>query len=90
MNHEANEEYTSQAVNEFILEMPALFLAGRYDYTCESVDSELTHPMHAHCQNLTVEVVDSGHWMAQEKPRSVNSALIRWIATQLPDSWPTT
>lgn len=88
MNHEANETYAASAVNEFILDMPTLFLAGRYDYTCESVESELTHPMHAHCQNLTVEVVDSGHWMAQEKPRSVNASLTRWIASQLPESWP--
>jgi len=88
MNHDANKAYASAGVDDPILDMPALFLAGRFDYTCESVESELGHPMHAHCRNLTVEVVDSGHWMAQEKPRAVNASLIRWIATHLPQSWP--
>jgi pimeloyl-ACP methyl ester carboxylesterase len=90
MNHEANEAYAESAVNEFILEMPVLFLAGRYDFTCESTESELAHPMYAHCQNLMVHTVESGHWMAQEKPREVSAALADWIATQLPASWPTT
>jgi pimeloyl-ACP methyl ester carboxylesterase len=29
---------------------------------------------------LTEAVIDSGHWMAQEKPREVNAALVRWLA----------
>ena len=33
-------------------------------------------------------VVPSGHWMAQEKPRIVNAALAKWMATQLPEAWP--
>ena len=88
MNHEANEAYAATAVNDYILDMPALFLAGRYDQTCEATQSELAHPMHAHCRNLTVFTIDSGHWMAQEQPHLVNAALTGWIAEQLPETWP--
>ncbi len=88
MNDDANIAYTESAVNNFVLEMPTLFLAGRYDYTCESVNSELGDPMRAHCTDLTETVVDSGHWMAQEAPRAVNAALLGWIATRIPAQWP--
>jgi hypothetical protein len=29
-----------------------------------------------------------GHWMAQERPIQVNAALVKWLATKLPDAWP--
>jgi hypothetical protein len=32
-------------------------------------------------------VVNSGHWMAQEQPASVNAALVKWLATKLPGYW---
>jgi len=32
--------------------------------------------------------VQSGHWIAQEKPAEVNAALAQWLATSLPDVWP--
>jgi hypothetical protein len=44
--------------------------------------------MRRDCRNLTEVVVPSGHWMAQEKPRTVNAALAKWLATQLPAIWP--
>ena len=89
MNHEANLAYTESAVNNLVLDLPVLYLAGRYDYTCQSVTSELADPMRVHCPNLTEAIVDCGHWMAQEAPREVNAHLTRWIAYQLPDCWPT-
>ena len=49
----------------------------------------LAEPMRRDCRNLTEVVVRSGHWMAQEKPRTVNAALAKWLATQLPQFWPT-
>jgi hypothetical protein len=36
---------------------------------------------------LTEVTVRSGHWMAQEKPVSVNAAIARWLAQQFPDLW---
>jgi pimeloyl-ACP methyl ester carboxylesterase len=68
--------------------MPALFLTAAYDFVCECVDSKLAEPMRRYCRNLTEYTVNSGHWMAQEKPRDVNAALVRWLATALPDVWP--
>ncbi len=84
MNHQANASYTKQAENQGVLAMPALFLAARYDYVCECIDSSLPDLMREQCLELTEEVIDSGHWMAQECPTEVNSALIKWIVRSFP------
>jgi pimeloyl-ACP methyl ester carboxylesterase len=88
VNHAANVAYAAQAVNDGYLDMPVLFLAARYDYTCESVTSRLAEPMRARCRNLSEQIIASGHWMAQEKPVQVNAALARWLATSVPQAWP--
>ena len=82
MNHEANAKYHQRPNNSDHLAMPALFLAGHFDYTCESITSRLTEPMRQKCKNLTEATIDSGHWMAQEKPQAVNRELARWIFNQ--------
>ena len=69
------------------------FPAGQWEYqlfcyTCETVTSRLADPMRSYCSDLTETVIDSGHWMAQEKPREVNAALVHWIATRVTDCWP--
>lgn len=87
MNHAANGEYSQRAQNVGRLEMPVLFLHARYDAICQTVDSELAAPMRTACSNLTEQIVDSGHWMAQEKPVEVNAELVKWIARSLPDFW---
>ena len=88
MNHGANKAYAETSLNGGRLEMPVLFIAARYDYTCESVASRLGDPMRETCDNLTETIIDSGHWVAQEKPLEVNADLVRWIATKVPDCWP--
>jgi pimeloyl-ACP methyl ester carboxylesterase len=88
MNHERNLQYATKAANGGALLLPVLFLHGEYDYTCETVTSRLADPMRGDCRNLTEVVVPSGHWMAQEKPRTVNAALASWLAVQLPQIWP--
>jgi len=85
MNHQANASYFESVSNDGILEMPVLFLAARYDYTCESVSSRLAEPMRDKCSNLTETIIDSGHWMAQEKPCEVNREIVKWLVTQLPE-----
>jgi pimeloyl-ACP methyl ester carboxylesterase len=87
MNDRANSAYAKRAVDGGRLRMPVLFLHAEYDYTCETVTSRLADPMRAHCDNLSEAYIASGHWMAQEKPVAVNSALVRWLATQLPQLW---
>jgi pimeloyl-ACP methyl ester carboxylesterase len=88
MNHAANAAYAARAVNDGYLDMPVLFLAARYDYTCESVTSRLAEPMRARCRDLTEKIIASGHWMAQEKPVQVNAALMQWLDTRVPQAWP--
>ncbi len=88
MNHEANEVYADKFVNDGWLEMPVLFLAAQYDYVCESITSRLAEPMREYCKMLDEVVVNSGHWMAQERPADVNFALIRWLANRFPHLCP--
>ncbi|MGB1343741.1 MAG: alpha/beta fold hydrolase, partial [Pseudomonadales bacterium] len=79
VNHSANAEYALRAVNDGKLSMPALFLAGRYDFVCETVTSGAAGPMRTMCSDLEEQVIDSGHWMAQERPIEVNQALVSWL-----------
>jgi len=87
MNNARNLEFAGRAVNGGILTLPVLFIHGEHDYTCETVASRLADPMRQDCRNLTEVIVPSGHWMAQEKPASVNAALARWLAVELPEVW---
>lgn len=82
MNHARNAAYFARAVDDGVLDMPALFLGARYDYVCETVHSRLGQPMRELCSDLTEAVVDSGHWMAQEKPFDVNREMVRWLVQQ--------
>lgn len=86
MNGPANMAYGAKAGDR--IEVPALFLHAAYDYICETVDSRLADPMRANVADLTEAVVESGHWMAQEKPREVNAALAKWLAAKLAGVWP--
>jgi pimeloyl-ACP methyl ester carboxylesterase len=88
MNHARNLQFAAKALNNGRLRMPVLFLHALYDYTCETVDSRLAEPMRHDCENLTEVIVKSGHWMAQEKPVSVNAAIARWLTIQFPALWP--
>jgi pimeloyl-ACP methyl ester carboxylesterase len=89
MNHAANAAFAARSPNER-LEMPVLFIAALYDYTCDCITSSLAEPMRARCGDLTETVIASGHWMAQERPREVNAVLARWLATRVPQVWPVT
>jgi pimeloyl-ACP methyl ester carboxylesterase len=87
MNHKANGAYARASKNGGKLSMPVLFLHGAYDTTCETLRSRLAEPMRRDCADLTEVVVNSGHWMAQERPVAVNAALAKWLAVKLPDYW---
>lgn len=86
MNTVQNAAFTAGAAET--LDLPVLFLHARYDYVCETVNSRLAEPMRRHCNDLSEVVVDSGHWMAQERPQAVNAALARWLATRVGECWP--
>ncbi|WP_153505183.1 alpha/beta fold hydrolase [Cumulibacter manganitolerans] len=87
VNDEANAAYSRAGSQR--LEMPVLFLHGRYDAVCQTVRSRLADPMREACPRLSEHIVDSGHWMAQEKPVAVNAALAGWLAREVADWWPT-
>ena len=87
MNHARNLDYAARAAGGGKLSLPALFLHGEHDYTCETIDSRLAEPMRQDCRDLTEVTVSSGHWMAQEQPVAVNAALARWLATRFPRLW---
>lgn len=86
MNHTANARLVAGARGR--LDLPVLFLHARHDFVCETMTSRLAEPMRARCSHLTEQVIDSGHWMAQERPREVNAALAAWLATTVPTAWP--
>src|SRR5262249_16101144 len=88
MNHRANADYFKSVCNDGYLEMPVLFLNAQYDYVCECTHSRLPEPMRKYWRKSTQLTIRSGHWMAQEKPREVNAALAKWLATSLPSVWP--
>jgi soluble epoxide hydrolase / lipid-phosphate phosphatase len=90
MNHKANEQYTARAENDGYLDMPVLFLKAEFDHVCECMSSRLPEPMRAYCRNLTERTIQSGHWMAQEKPVDVNNAIVQWLATACSEVWPET
>jgi pimeloyl-ACP methyl ester carboxylesterase len=86
MNHAANAAYAATGSEQ--LDLPVLFLGARYDYVCETVNSRLAEPMRERCPRLTEYVIDSGHWLAQERPREVNAALAHWLAARVAGAWP--
>ena len=88
LNHEANERYASSATNGGKLDLPVLFLAARFDHICQCVGTRLAEPMRQYCSHLTEHVIDTGHWMAQERPAEVNSAILAWLRAELPGYWP--
>ncbi len=75
-------------MNGGYLDMPTLFVAAAYDYTCECVTSRLAEPMTTYCRNLTMQAIQSGHWMAQEKPFDLNAVLVEWLVKHVPGQWP--
>jgi pimeloyl-ACP methyl ester carboxylesterase len=54
---------------------------------CDTTGSRLAEPMREYCTNLSEVVIQSGHWMAQERPVAVNATLAKWLAIKLPDVW---
>ncbi len=88
MNDADNAAYADAAVRGGVLELPALFLGGRYDWVNDPVGSPITEPMKAKCRDLTTRLLACGHWMQNEKPAEVNAALLQWIAARVPMAWP--
>jgi soluble epoxide hydrolase/lipid-phosphate phosphatase len=87
-NHETNTAYAQKSANGGFLNMPVLFIGGKYDHVCDTSLSHLSEPMREYCPDLTEVTIDSGHWVAFEKPRETNAAIVKWLVTKLPAYWP--
>lgn len=83
LNHAANAAYAAQARGDGRLQMPVLFIAGAYEYTCDCITSSLAVPMAQRCEDLRTVTIASGHWMSLERPHDVNAALVRWLVEKV-------
>jgi pimeloyl-ACP methyl ester carboxylesterase len=79
MNAARNREYAARLPHAGKLPLPALFLHGRYDTVCETVQSRMAEPMRRDCSDLDERILDTGHWMVQERPEEVNAAIAAWL-----------
>jgi len=85
-NHDINQEYNNRDVhNDGILKMPTLLITAAFDVVCSPA---IASKAEESATNLSRAQVNSGHWAQQERPREVNAALVKWIATALPNYWP--
>ncbi|RFU78907.1 alpha beta-hydrolase [Trichoderma arundinaceum] len=89
MNHQANRRYNLEhSKHGGQLRMPVLFINCRYETVCTTVTSRLGSKMRENCLNLTETTIDAGHWVGQEKPQEVNSAIARWLVEEVIEQWP--
>ena len=79
MNTELNNEYNKKAPLQK-LKKPTLFIHAKYDRVCDTCHTSLADSMRENCSNLKEATIESGHWMAQEKPDDVNKTIKEWLA----------
>ena len=84
MNDANNVAYADEAMNDGVLEIPALFFAGTYDYINDTERTNLMDPMKEKCRRLTIHKIDSGHWMQNERADEFNKLLSQWIEINVP------
>jgi soluble epoxide hydrolase/lipid-phosphate phosphatase len=89
VNHERNRQYFLQKeLSGGVLDMPVLFVEAAFDRVCDTADSSLAADMKQSCKDLTYVSIESGHWVALEKPEQVNDALEQWIREKTSDWLP--
>ena len=81
VNGDANQEFMNRRIGQRLV-MPTLFVHATYDYVCDTTTTGFAKPMRARCEMLTEARLDCGHWMAQEKPRELNTILSQWLHEQ--------
>ena len=80
MNHERNSTYDAElSLAQRTLHMPVLFVHAENDYICYTIKGGLAEPMREACTQLIEKSIQSGHWMAQEKPEKLNAFLLEWL-----------
>ena len=79
MNTDLNYKYYKKAPLKK-LGKPVRFIHAKYDRVCDTCHTSLADPMRENCSNLREATIESGHWMAQEKPDDVNKTIKEWLA----------
>jgi soluble epoxide hydrolase / lipid-phosphate phosphatase len=88
-NHKLNKAYDDSKKNDGVLEMPVLYVDAKYDRICAATTSpKHMDGMRRCCKNLTVSVIESGHWVHMVAPAEVNAKIAQWLVTSLPEYWP--
>jgi pimeloyl-ACP methyl ester carboxylesterase len=57
--------------------IPTLFIGAEHDVV---IDLQYVDGMQPLVEDLTVEMLDCGHWTQQERPREVNRLIVDWLA----------
>jgi soluble epoxide hydrolase / lipid-phosphate phosphatase len=61
--------------------MPMLFVEAKFDTAADTIQNpKLTERMKESCKDLSWTTIDSGHWVALEKPVETNAAVTKWLA----------
>lgn len=61
------------------IKCPTLFVRALED---DMITGEIVGMMGPSVPNLTIKVVDAGHWLLWEKPRDVNACITEWLEQQ--------
>jgi soluble epoxide hydrolase / lipid-phosphate phosphatase len=88
LNHSANKAYAEKSANGGVLTFRVLFIDAKWAFMCSTSIDRLNEQMRKYCKDLTECSIEAGHWVAMEKPREVNAAVARWLATKLETFWP--
>ena len=93
-NHKDNRKYNLKAPHDAKLEMPVLFIDGKYDAVCASNDGvknkngdDIMIRMRTLCKDYTETSVEGGHWVGLENYEMVNAAIASWLVKKVP-GWP--
>lgn len=81
-NNASNDHFAAQGVTEGRITVPALFVCGRYDHVTGTLTTPICAPMRSLSNDLTEVVLESGHWMAQERPKEVAEIVLQWMSTR--------
>ncbi len=87
LNFPLNREYSLKSKNNGILNCPILFIHGRYDNVCDTLNSTLANPMRHSCLQWNEKILNTGHWMAEEKPNEFNWLILQWLM-EYKNLWP--
>jgi len=79
LNDDANIAYAAKAPNGGHLELPVLFVNGRYDQMNSIDGNRLGDPMREACTDLSVANLPGAHWLPLECKAELVLAIRQWL-----------